>query len=271
MNFSVLLSVYALESDFYLEQALNSIWHEQSLKPSEIILVKDGPVTDELNQVINKYQSELGDVLKIISLDENKGLAYALNVGIKYCSYPYIARMDTDDVSTKDRFLKQITFLMNNPDIDVVGCAISEIDENNVVIKDCVQYPLTHQDLYQFFSKRDPLAHPTAVFRHTFFEKVGKYREDVPLAEDTLLWYEAFKSNCKFANIPDIGLLFRRTNAFYRRRSNWNKSKSLLKFRLLYINRDLGYGVMADLYALAYFGISLMPSIVKKFLYRFLR
>lgn len=271
MNFSVLLSVYALESEYYLDQALNSIWDEQSFKPREIVLVKDGPIPSRLNEVIDRHQSKLGGVLKTITLKENKGLAYALNEGIKHCTSDFIARMDTDDISDKDRFLKQITFLIDNPDIDVVGCAISEIDENNIVIKDRVQYPLTHTELYQFFSKRDPLAHPTAVFRRTFFDKVGKYREDVPLAEDTILWYDGFKSDCKFANIPDIGLLFRRTNAFYKRRANWRKSINLLKFRLLYINRDLGYSMMADIYAIAYFSMSIIPSFMKKFLYRFLR
>lgn len=270
-NISVLLSVYSKESAVFLEQAIYSIFNKQTLKPAEIILVQDGPLTLELKNAINNQKKLLGNVLKIVPLDHNGGLANALNVGISYCSGDFIARMDTDDISTENRFLEQFTFLVNNPDVDVVGCWISEIDENNVVIKEKVEYPLEHNELYSFFKKRDPLAHPSVMFRRSFFDKVKGYSDIIPLAEDTYLWYDGFRAGCKFANISYIGLQFRRNSAFYKRRSNIEKSIKLLKFRLLYINRHLNYGVKADLYAVAYFCLSFMPSIVKKFLYRFLR
>ncbi|MCT8574852.1 glycosyltransferase [Glaesserella parasuis] len=270
-NISVLLSVYAQESAVFLEQAIYSIFNKQTLKPTEIILVQDGPLTLELKNVIDNQKKLLGDVLKVVALDQNRGLANALNVGISYCSGDFIARMDTDDISTENRFLEQFTFLVNNPDIDVVGCWISEIDEHNNIIKAKVEYPLEHNELYSFFEKRDPLAHPSVMFRRSFFDKVKGYSNTIPLAEDTHLWYDGFRAGCQFANISYIGLQFRRNSAFYKRRSNLEKSIKLLKFRLFYINRHLNYGVKADLYAVAYFCLSFMPSIVKKFLYRFLR
>ncbi|MGX2975271.1 glycosyltransferase [Ursidibacter arcticus] len=269
-DLSVLMSIYNKENVQNLELALNSIFC-QSIVINEVVLVKDGILTDELDDVISNYQNKLGCILKVIPLDKNQGLANALNVGLKHCTGDFIARMDTDDISTKDRFLKQIQFLKDNPDVDAVGCWISEIDENNVIIKEKVEYPLNHQELYKFFSKRDPMAHPTVMFRRAFFDKVKGYRDDLPLAEDTLLWYEGFKAGCKFANISYVGLLFRRNESFYRRRANWEKSINLLKFRLLHINRDLNYGIKGDLFAIAYFCISFVPSKVKKILYNFLR
>lgn len=270
-NISVLLSVYSKESAVFLEQAMYSIFNKQTLKPTEIILVQDGPLTLELKNAINNQKKLLGDVLKVVPLEYNRGLANALNVGISYCSGDFIARMDTDDISTENRFLEQFTFLVNNPDVDVVGCWISEIDENNVVIKEKVEYPLEHDELYSFFERRDPFAHPSVMFRRSFFDKVGGYSDKLYLAEDTHLWYEGFKAGCKFANISYIGLMFRRSSAFYKRRANLEKSVKLLKFRLLSINRDLNYGIKSDLYAIAYFLISLMPGFIKKLLYKFLR
>ncbi len=271
MTLSVLLSIYHKENPKYFNQAMESVWNKQTLKPTEIILVEDGSLTDELYKTIDNWENKLQGVLKRVPLAENQGLAKALNEGLKHCECEYIARMDTDDICTPNRFAHQMDFLIKNPEIDVVGTCISEIDGDGNIVKELVKYPLTHDELYQFFKKRDPLAHPTTMFRKSFFEKAGNYRNDLFLAEDTLLWYHGFKNNCKFANIDEIGLLFRRNEAFYKRRSSWKKSIGLLKFRLSKINRDLNYGIMADIYAIAYFLMSVSPGFVKKIAYKILR
>ncbi|QIM62300.1 glycosyl transferase [Pasteurellaceae bacterium Orientalotternb1] len=267
MILSVVISIYEKEKSYYFHNAMNSIWNEQKIKPDEIILIEDGKLTCELYDEISIWKKIIKNKLKIISLDCNVGLANALNIAISSCCGKYIARMDTDDIALFDRFEKQINFLENNLDVDVVGTWMSEIDENNNLINSLVEYPLTHSELFDFFAKRDPLAHPTVMFRNTFFEKAGLYSNKVHLAEDTLLWYSGFINNCRFANIPYVGLKFRRASAFYLRRANWKKSWGLLKFRLLHINRKLGYGFKADLYAIAYFIMSISPSFVKKWLY----
>jgi glycosyltransferase involved in cell wall biosynthesis len=267
-KFSVLMSVYHKDKSEYLDLALGSIWTDQKLKPDEIILVQDGPLSNELYFIIDKWKKELKDILKTYPMHSNKGLACALNEGLKYCSYDYIARMDSDDISCKDRFFEQVKFLDKNINIHVVGSFIEEIDEDGVTIKNVVKYPLLHKDLVDFFIKRDPLAHPTAVFRRSFFDLAGIYNENVPLAEDTLLWCQGFVSGCKFANIPIIGVKFRRTKDFYERRSNWDKSVGLLKFRLKKINRIMKFGIMADVYAVLYFCMALLPSKIKKIAYQ---
>ena len=109
------------------------------------------------------------------------------------------------------------------------------------------------------------------MFRKTFFDKAGRYSKEVALAEDTLLWYQAFLNNCRLANVDYIGLKFRRSSDFYKRRANWKKTIGLLKFRLFHIKRDLNYGIKADIYAIAYFLMSISPSFVKKILYKLFR
>lgn len=271
MSLSVLLSIYNKENITCFNKSMVSIWDSQLFKPDEIILVQDGPLTAELYESIEQWKYRLSTILVVVELKKNVGLARALNEGIKYCKGDYIARMDTDDISMPERFQKQLEFLENNSDIDVVGTWISEIGEDDQLIKEEIQYPLDHDELFKFFSKRDPIAHPTAMFRKTFFKKAGIYSSEVHLAEDTLLWYSGFMNKCKFANIPYIGLQFRRTSNFYLRRANWEKSWGLLRFRLYKINRSLGYGIKSDFYAIAYFIMSISPSFIKRFLYNTFR
>ena len=271
MKFSVLMSIYHKEKPEYFNRAMQSIWDEQTKKPNEIVLVQDGKLTDKLYNIINNWQKKIGNILITVPLKKNVGLGSALNEGLKKCSYNLIARMDTDDIATPKRFEKQIVFLKNNQEIDVVGTYIREIDENESIIKDIVKFPLTHNELFNFFSKRDPLAHPTTMFKKSYFKKAGSYRSDLHLAEDTLLWYYGFQNNCKFANIEYIGLNFRRTTDFYKRRGDVEKSIGLLKYRLFNINRKLDYGIKADIFAIVYFCISIAPSFIKKIVYNKLR
>lgn len=271
MNFSVLLSVYVKEKPSFLKTALYSIFEGQTLKPNEIVLVQDGPLTSELEKVIYDYKNTHPDTLKLVVLENNKGLALALNSGLKECTNELIARMDTDDISTSDRFQKQVSFLNKNKEIDVVGTYISEINENDKIIKEQVKFPLTHKELVVFFKKRDPIAHPTSMFRKSFFEKAGNYKSDLHLAEDTLLWYHGFLNNCKFANIDYVGLKFRRTEDFYKRRADRKKTFQLFKFRVNVINRNLKYGFKANVFAFCYLCMSLSPSLIKKIVYKILR
>lgn len=271
MNFSVLMSIYYKENPEYFNRAMKSIWDEQTLKPTEIILIEDGPLTKELYSLINFWKEKLGHTMKVIVLERNGGLAKALNIGIEHSTCELIARMDTDDISSPQRFEKQIAFLEKNKKIDVLGTYIKEIDEKGKEIKPLVEYPLEHKELYLFFKKRDPIAHPTAMFRNSFFEKAGNYRSDLYLAEDTVLWYHGFLNKCKFANINYIGLKYRRTQDFYIRRADKRKTMQLLRYRLDIINKNLKYGFIADFYAFVYFCMSLAPSFIKKIMYKVFR
>lgn len=97
-KFSVLLSVYKNEKPEYLKSAIESIYFAQTLKPSEIILVEDGPLTVELYDVIRELKVKLENTLKIVKLEKNSGLGIALNKGIFECENELVARMDTDDI-----------------------------------------------------------------------------------------------------------------------------------------------------------------------------
>lgn len=264
--FSVLMSTYEKCSVVYLDRALTSVWDGQVCRPTEIILVVDGPIRHDTELMLDGWKSKLGDSLKLVRLDSNVGHAKALNEGLNYCNYEFIARMDSDDISLPLRFASQLDFLTHNVEVDVVGTFIQEIDEHGNIIKRVVKYPTTHSGCYKFFRERDPLAHPTAMFRSSFFKAAGNYPTHI-FFEDTLLWYQGFKAGCIFANIDEIGLQYRRISAFYTRRANHRKSIELLRYRLKTINRDLGYGVMGDIYAFVYYLVCMSPRFIKKIVY----
>ena len=181
MKFSVLLSVYRKEQPAYLRQSLDSIF-TQTLQPAEVVLVKDGPLTDALDEVAEEYCRKY-PVLKVVPLSENQGLGRALNEGLKYCSYDLVARMDTDDVAKPERFEKQIAVFCAHPEMDVVGAWIDEFEgsiENVISVR---VLPLEDSEIRRFARKRNPVNHPVVMFRKSAVLVAGGYQH-FPLFED---------------------------------------------------------------------------------------
>ena len=125
--FSVLLSVYYNESPYYFRQSIDSLFN-QSLQLAEVVLVKDGELTPELENVITEYTAKYLQI-RVVPLKQNQGLGKALNEGLKHCSYDLVARMDTDDIAKPNRFEKQIRVFQEHPELDVVGAWIDEFEE----------------------------------------------------------------------------------------------------------------------------------------------
>ena len=161
--FSVLISVYNKENSLSLRQSLTSVFR-QKLPPTEVVLLKDGPLTEELDKVIAEYVMRYPE-LKIVSLPVNQGLGKALNEGLKHCSYDLVARMDTDDIAKPDRFEKQIRVFQEHPELDVVGAWIDEFEETTSNIISTRKLPEVHYDIWQFAKKRNPENHPVIMFR----------------------------------------------------------------------------------------------------------
>lgn len=267
---AVLLPVYYNDDPGYFKESVHSLI-TQSFQQIDIILLVDGDVGQELNNVIDEYRK---DFSKILSFKQNHGLAYVLNRGLEYCfelEYEYVGRMDSDDISLNQRFQKQISFLKANPEIDVVGGAISEIDEEGNSRDKVIHYPETHQQCFEFFKKRDPLAHPAVLFRKSFFEKAGFYNEKYRKNQDTQLWVKGFVNHCRFANIQDVVLKLRMTHDFFKSRRGGRKRALMIYHDRKKINRQLKYGFLSDVYALAVYMITIAPPSIRKAAYRVFR
>lgn len=172
--FSVLLSLYIKEQPSYLRQSFNSLFSQRFL-PSEIILVKDGMLTPELDAVVSNYVQRY-PILKVVALKENQGLGKALNEGLKHCSYDLVARMDTDDIAKPDRFEKQLAIFLEHPEIDVVGAWIDEFEGEVSNVLSMRKVPEQHENILRFAKGRCPVNHPVVMFRKSAVLKAGGYK-----------------------------------------------------------------------------------------------
>ena len=233
MKFSLLMSLYFKESPSYLNQALSSVWIDQTVRPSEIILVIDGPITKELQKIVNKWEILISDKLVIVNLCENIGLGKALNKGLEHCSNEWVFRMDTDDICKPDRFEKQIQFILSNPNVVVVGGQILEFDQtpdDSAVIK---TVPTTHEDIKKFAQKRCPFNHMTVAYKKSVITELGGYQHHL-FMEDYNLWLRVIGAGYKVANLPDVILYARVGNGMHARRKGYqyiNSEKQLLNLK----------------------------------------
>lgn len=217
MTLSVLMSVYHRETGKNLEMALDSIWDKQSHKPNQIVLVQDGPLTDELYAVIGKYKTICGEAFCSPVLRKNSGLVDALNTGLEYVTSEFVARMDSDDISAPDRFEKQLRFLAEHPDVDVLGGSLQEFNDEDECIS-IRRYP--KDNIKQYIAKASPLAHPSVIMRMRIFKDGGlRYDKNYPLNEDIALWYDIVRKGYKISNLDDIIYYLRSDGGMIKRRS----------------------------------------------------
>lgn len=190
MSISVVMAVYN-ESEEIFFSSLNSIEQDDI---SEIIIVDDGS-----DSCCKKYLKKLVNYNKVILLENegNMGLAYSLNRGVLLSKSKYIARMDSDDLCEKGRFKKQIRFLEENPDIDVVGSWAIPFPGNSKIIKT----PLSSAECYSRLFFNSCMIHPSVMIRKSFFDEVGLYDEAFFKAQDYELWVRGLLAGKKYANL----------------------------------------------------------------------
>lgn len=227
--FSVLISVYKKEKAEYLKRALQSIIN-QTLKPTEIVIVKDGPLTKELDECIEDFQKQNSKLFKILSFKENRGLGLALRDGVKACKYEYIARMDSDDISKPDRFEKQFNYLQKHPETALLGTWITEFSKDENKPDTVTKLPCTHQEIIKFAKRRNPFRHVTVVFKKSAVIQSGNYR-DFLWFEDYDLFVRILQKGYFTANIPECLVNVKADKDMFARRGGWQYLKQDYKFQ----------------------------------------
>lgn len=201
-TYSVLMSVYKNDDPGFLSIALKSIYDDQTVKPDEIVVVFDGPLTDKLYAVLNEFQLGKENVVKYFPQEENHGLGEALRIGSEKCTCDYILRMDSDDISDSHRFERQIAYVETHPEIDALGTDIAEFNESideDMRVRSC---PEKHDDIVQMGKKRNPMNHVSVCMKKEALEKCGGYKT-LLLLEDYYLWLNMIAAGCKLANIHE--------------------------------------------------------------------
>lgn len=268
-DFTVLMSVYKDELVENFEEAISSIYDVQIIKPAEIIIIQDGPLTEELEIVIQKWFIKLPKVIKIFKLEFNSGLAKALNFGISMSSYDLIARMDSDDISLPNRFSEQIEFFKNNPETSVLSSYIEEFNETMTISLGVRKVPTSHSEIEKFAKIRNPISHPVSIFKKNDVLSVGGY----PIfnkAQDYALWCLMIKRGYKFANLSNVHLKMRTGKKMMKRRGfEYLKNEiKIIKFQRK-INFISSFQFILNLLVRTFYRIQ--PNFIKMLLYKSLK
>ncbi len=236
---SVILPVYNAESTVGV--AINSILN-QTFGNFELLIINDGS-TDQTEQVIRSFSDARIRHFKT----QNRGIARALNFGIKLSKAPLIARMDADDISYAHRLEKQINFLNGNTEIGVVSSLVDYKDDNlkqsgySLYVSQ-INTLLDHDILYRRRFQESGIAHPSVMFRKRLIEQYGGYSEEA-LPEDYELWLRLMQNGIKIGKIKEPLMLWNdlptrlsrnssnySDNQFYRLKALYFKSYCLKKY-----------------------------------------
>jgi glycosyltransferase involved in cell wall biosynthesis len=265
-KFSVLMSLYYKEKTEYLREAMDSILDQTAL-PDQIVIVKDGPLTEELEAVLTFYVSRDPERYTIVSLETNRGLGLALAEGMLHCKYELVARMDTDDICRKDRFALQLKAFEENPELDVCGSHIVEFETKPSEIVACRNVPLTDAEIKEYQKRRDGVNHVTVMFKRSSVLKAGNYQSCM-LMEDTYLWINMILAGARFMNIDDNLVYVRIGQDMFERRGGFSY---FLKYREGRRKvRETGYISNWDYYytLLVQLVVALIPNKVRGWIFK---
>ena len=263
-QYSVLTTLYAKESPEYLRACIDSMLN-QSVPPSEYVIVKDGPLTPELENVLQEY-CKISPIFKIVNLEVNSGCGLASIAGMKACSYEFVARIDSDDISLPNRCELELKMLEKEDDLAVVGSDLYEFEGEPSNITAIKKMPTAPEEIYEFGKRRNPFNHSTVMFRKSIIQANGGY---APLRRslDLELFTKLLLKGCKCRNIDTPLVLFRTGSARVERKKNWTNLKCDLdvykrNYTEKYINLfEFIYVVFRQ------FAFFVMPSSIAKILY----
>lgn len=267
---SVLMSVYKNDIAENIKTAVESITN-QTLKPDEIILVVDGPVSETINACLEDLAQNI-DSLEVIRLENNVGLGNALKIGTEHCSGDYIARMDSDDIADPTRFEKQIRCFDENPVLSVVGSNGQEFFNELSHMGNIKVVPETHDAICQFMKSRCPFCHMSVMMKKTALLEAGGYL-DWYYAEDWYLWIRMYLAGAVFYNIQECLVKIRVNYDSFARRGGFKYYKSIKKLlKLMYRHKMIGFGQYLKEKIKRFVGHVLVPKRMKKKLYmKFMR
>ena len=263
---SVLMSIYIKEKPEYVEECFQSLLR-QTVLADEWVVVEDGPLTNEMYDLLDRYQKDNPGLIKRIPLKENKGLGMALRIGVPECKNELIARMDTDDICREDRFERQLLEFEKNPSLDICGSHITEFDGtvSNIISNRIV--PLSHDAIVKYQKTRSAFNHMTVMYKKEAVMKAGNY-EHCPLMEDDMLWSKMILFGAVCSNIDDYLVYVRTGEAMINRRGGLAYFKKYRSGKKQIMNT--GFINRLDYYKaiIPQFIVSLIPTKLRSFIYR---
>lgn len=297
-RFSVAMSVYKKDEPRYLDEALRSIVDEQTLRPSEVVIVGDGPlpeaVTTAIGQALPRNDGEeltwhegvdddgtrmrvteyvLRDYpetrVRLLLCERNRGLGWALRTACAHCTCGYIARMDSDDLSLPRRFEQQMQLFRDDPDVGMVGGMITEFvgEPSNIVSRRVL--PLDNEGIYRMMRSRCGVNHVTVIMRRSDLMAAGNYSGRFR-QEDYYLWARMMKHGVKMRNIPDVVVNVRSGDDQFARRGGLRYFRQHMKvFRYMYHEGLISLPTLLKNYVLRFSQVAL-PTHLRTWVYHHL-
>lgn len=227
--YSALVAVYHKESPSHLELCMDSIF-AQSIPPDEFVLVCDGPLTEDLEDVIAK-QIERHSSLKVVRLADNRGAAVAFEEGSKACSYDLIQKLGSDDFCRPERAELQLRRYAEDPSLAVVGGftqAFYEVPGDSSIVK---VVPCENDQIRLFARRRSPFNDGTVMYRKSAFRAVGGYAPELVRAQDYDVYVRILSAGYKTCNIPHVLADGREGKDAILRRKTWSHFKCFAAVR----------------------------------------
>lgn len=217
--YSVLMSMYHRDAPAPLRQSIESML-AQTVPCDQFVLVRDGPIGDELAAVVDSFVQSRPGLFTVVELPENVSLGLALDAGLQHCRNDLVARMDADDISLPERCEKLLKLFADNPELAIAGANIDEFygDPSHVVFSRVV--PSDHAGIRKFMRRRSPFNHPTVMYRKSAVLRCGGYGSS-PRKEDLSLFARMLNNGCLALNLPESLLLYRSSPDNYKRRKTW--------------------------------------------------
>lgn len=270
MKYSVLMSVYYKEKAEFFRLSLKSMF-EQTCPPEQVVVVCDGELTGELDEVLEDFQKQYPEILTVHRLKENMGIGYAANAGLKLCRNELIAKMDSDDISYTDRCEKQLAEFAKNPTLDMLGGYVSEFEGEISNEKAIKKVPVTYKDIVKYARRRNPFNHQTLMYKKSKVIQCEGYTWYMR-CEDYDFITKMIMSGAKCRNLPECLVHYRLDAGAYERRKNWKNTVGFIGVR--YKNWRRGFCSFIDFFipCIVQIGLFLLPiSFTKKLYIRYLR
>jgi len=267
---AVLLCVKAGSSADLLTRAVRSTAQSLSAEDAIYMLLDGGDSFPPRSWA----REGLPATVHLVVSPHHVGLAAGLNrlidVALADPSVSYLARMDADDESLPERIRLQREFLEIHPEVDVVGALCREVDAQGILVQQ-KSLPSRHEDIVRLLSRRNPLNHPTVMFRRRAFDGGVRYRTDVGRMEDYFLWVDGALAGWQFANVQQALLNFTRDHDFFRRRSGFALAITEFRVRWTAMKRLKMFTFQNCTWAMASFLLRMSPAWVQKQAYHFFR
>ena len=264
-NYSVLMSVYYKENPKWFRESIESMLN-QTIRTNDFVIVKDGKLTNELDEVISEYCKKYPDIFSIIELNKNMGLGPALATGIIKCKNELVARMDSDDYSVPERCEKQLKQFEEDEELDIIGSDQAEFIDNINNVISYKKFPYEADKIKKYARRRNPFSHSVVMFKKSIVLQAGNYREYY-LCEDYDLWVRMIENNAVCRNINETLNYVRISEDLYKRRGGIKYLRTIMKFKREMYKK--GFYTLNDyiISAGSHTIVCLMPNFMRKLFY----